>query len=194
VRTPRSRKWSTAYHEAGHAVVGWRLGIGLRKMGVTIVPDKAVGTAGSCTSSRWATNKTVEWDDSDKNRIRTEKDIQSLLAGEIAQRRYSLCSVRCRHASSDRATAIDILTYFTAEQMELEAWVKLLHIRTVNLLSNPDIWRAVERLAAALMERRTIPGKEATEIIKLGFDERLYSPYSEMREVERGDGGKAEST
>jgi hypothetical protein len=184
--------WSTAYHEAGHAVAGWRLGIGLRKKGVTIVPDEAAGTAGSCTS-RWASNRTIEWDASDKKRIRVENDVQSLLAGMIAQRRYAPRRRWRRGAFGDSRVIDDLLTRFTYDQKEIDAWVKLLRIRTQNLLSNPDVWRAVERLAAALIERRTIPGPEATEIMREGFYERLYSLHPEMREGQRGVDGKAES-
>jgi hypothetical protein len=39
-------------------------------------------------------------------------------------------------------------------------------------------------VVSALMERRTIPGKEVTEIVLSGFNERLYSLYPEMREGE----------
>ena len=78
--------WSTAYHEAGHAVVNWRLGIGLRKKGVTIVPDEAGGSLGSCAPRR-IIGRDIEWNDSDRNCMRVEKKVQCLLAGEIAQRR-----------------------------------------------------------------------------------------------------------
>lgn len=171
--------WSTAYHEAGHAVVGWRLGIGLRKKGVTIAPKK--GEYLGCCFAKAGVGRDIEWNASDRNSIRAEKNVQSLLAGVIAQRRYNPRSVRGNPASSDHQAAIDTLSHFAAEQREVEAWLKLLHIRTGNMLANPDIWRAVERLASALMERRTIPGKEVTEIIREGFDERLYADHPEMR-------------
>ncbi|MGP8173545.1 MAG: hypothetical protein ACLP7O_03240 [Terracidiphilus sp.] len=95
--------------------------------------------------------------------------MQSLLAGEIAQQRYNPRSVKHYHGASDYSAAIDILTYFTYNQRELEAWLKSLHIRTEDMLFNPNAWRAVERLAAELMHTRTIRGKEATEIIHEGF-------------------------
>jgi hypothetical protein len=175
--------WSTAYHEAGHAVVGWRLRIGLRKKGVTIMPKKGEYTG--CCFSRAGVGRDIEWDASDRNCMRAEKKVQSLLAGVIAQRRYNPRSVRGNPASSDFHAAVNILSCVSGGTKEIEAWLKLLHIRTENMLANPDIWRAVERLAAALMERRTIPGKEATEIIREGYSERLYAERPEMREQER---------
>jgi len=94
------------------------------------------------------------------------------LAGGIAQRRYCPQSVRKYHAENDRHDAIDVMIHL-AEGKELEAWLRLLYIRTENMLANPDVWRAVQRLAEALVERKTISGKEATEIIRAGFFERL---------------------
>jgi hypothetical protein len=174
---------ATAYHEAGHAVASWRLGIAIGRTGVTIVPDQTAGSLGS-SASRQYVNRDIELDCSDRNRIRAERKVQVCLAGEVAQRRHDPRSVRRYHAKSDRRAAISLLTYFATERKELEAWFNLLHIRTENLLSNPDIWRAVERLAVALIERRTILGKDATEIIILGFGEQLYSRNPELRSQE----------
>src|SRR5450631_721052 len=120
---------STAYHEAGHAIAACLLNIGLRRKGVTIVPDRAEGILGSSTSRR-TIGRDIEWDTSDRNRLRVERRVQTMLAGEITERRYAPRSVRHYHAESDRSNAINALSYFTADQKELEAWWKLLYIRT----------------------------------------------------------------
>ena len=101
-----------AYHEAGHAVAAWRLGIALRRAGVTIVPDRAKGNLGSVSHVQFV-NRNVPWRDSDRDRIRAEKLAQLSLAGEIAQRRFSPRSVRRYHGESDRMSAIDLLSPFT---------------------------------------------------------------------------------
>jgi hypothetical protein len=44
------------------------------------------------------------------------------------------------------------------------------------------------------MEQRTMPGKEATEIIVRGYGEPLYVKNPELRVSGKGDGGKAGST
>src|SRR6202035_3810874 len=165
---------ATAYHEAGHAVVSWCLGIGLLRKGITIVPDTAKGSLGSTHLRQGVTggllrqtiSKSSKLSAFDKSRIRAEKKAQSMLAGLIAQRRYSPGSVRYFGLDelSDRKQIDDLLTIFTSDQKEIDAWVKLLRIRTGNLLANPYVWLAVQALAAALMEQHTIPGKEATEI------------------------------
>ncbi len=177
--------WPVAYHEAGHAVVGWHLGRGLRKEGVTIVPDEKAGTGGSCSSKR-VVGRDAEYDPSARNRLRAEIDVQALLAGEIAQRRYNPRSVRRYHAAGDRHEMNDLFYRFIDKRFvdhnpEMDAWEKLLRIRTETLFADPDIWRAVERLAAALMERRTIPGEEATAILYAGWRERTYAEHPEWR-------------
>ena len=181
-RKPRSSTQEVvAYHEAGHAVAAWRLGIALRRAGITIVPDRAEGNLGSVSHVQFI-NRNFQWRDYDRDRIRAEKLAQLSLAGEIAQRRFSPRSVRRYHGESDRRSAIDLLSPFT-DIKELEAWLKLLYIRTENMFSNPDVWNAVKRLAAALMQKRTICAKETIEIIREGFNERLYARYPQARQV-----------
>jgi len=159
---------STAYHEAGHAVAAWRLNIPLRRKGVTIIPDRARGADGSIFH-RQVVSKDIEYDRSNRNVLKAERLAQLSLAGEIAQRRYSPRGMRSYHSESDQEKAIDTLSYFAADARELEAWLKLLHIRTENMFSNPDVWRAVVRLVGELTRRGTICGREATEIIRLAF-------------------------
>jgi hypothetical protein len=163
------KKATVAYHEAGHAVVAWRLRIPLRRAGVTIVPDG--DAAGSC-SHRKIVGHDIEWDSSDRIVFRAERLAQICLAGGIAQRRYCAQSVRRHHTDSDRSEAIDVMIHL-ASGRELEVWLKLLYIRTENMLANQDVWRAVQLLAEALVERKTIRAKEATEIMYAGFSERL---------------------
>ena len=64
-----ARLEATAYHEGGHATASWRLGIPLRREGVTIVPDAVAGTTGSSAHPR-TIDHSIEYDTSDRNRIR----------------------------------------------------------------------------------------------------------------------------
>jgi hypothetical protein len=84
---------AVAHHEAGHAVVAWALDVKLRREGVTIVPDDVAGSLGSC-ASRQPINRSIEWNRSDRNRIRAERKVQICLAGEVTQRRYDARSVK----------------------------------------------------------------------------------------------------
>jgi hypothetical protein len=158
----------------------WGQHIGLSRKGVTIVPDEAAATLGSA-SSRQCVGGDIEWDKTGKNILRVMRMVQSLLAGEIAQRRYNPRSVRHYHGQSDREKAIALLSYLTPNPEEWDIWLKLCKIRAEQMLLDPNIWRAVERLAGELVQRQTIRGKEATEIIREGFNESLYSKCPEMR-------------
>lgn len=147
-----SKLEATAYHEDGHAVAAWMLKTALRRRGVTIVPDQREGTDGSVFHRR-VVGKDIEYDQSGKNVLRAERLVQLSFAGEIAKRRYNSRSIRGHHSESDRQKAMDVLSHLATNEKEVEAWLKLLYIRTENMLSNPDVWRAVERLAAELMQR-----------------------------------------
>jgi len=163
--------WANAYHEAGHALVDWYLGRGLRKKGVTIVPNKKKGTAGACHSKLVIRKEYGCFNPSHINQMRAEIAVMGLMAGEIAQRRHNPRSVQSYQASGDRRQMDNLLTVFTYNQKEITAWITLLEIRTQNLFDNANIWRAVKALAVALMEKHTINGEEATGILSAGFRE-----------------------
>src|ERR1039458_10868145 len=46
-RQSGKREWDTAYHEAGHAVAAFFLGMSIGRNGVTIVPDKIKQSLGT---------------------------------------------------------------------------------------------------------------------------------------------------
>lgn len=154
----------TAYHEAGHAVVSWRLRVPLRRAGVTMVPD---GDAAGSSSHRKIVGQEIEWDGSDRIVRKAERLAQICFAGGIAQRRYSPQSVRKHHAESDRHEAVGVMIHL-AEGKELEAWLKLLYIRTENMLANPDVWRAVQRLAEHLLKKRPFAERKQQKSCGLG--------------------------
>lgn len=162
---------ATVDHEAGHAVVAWRVGIALRRNGVTIVPEQAAGIAGCCFHVV-TVRKDIEVDRSDRNRLRVERRVQVLLAGEIAQRRYNPRSVRTYHARSDLHSAVDLLSYFFFEQKELEALLKFLH-RAPAFQSRCS--GSCGAIGTGPHGQTDYPGERRAEIIRNGFDERLFS-------------------
>jgi len=144
------------------------LKIALRRKGVNIVPDKERGSSGSIFHVK-AVSKDIASNRSGRDVLRAERLVQVSFAGEIAQRRYKPRSVRSHHGYSDRDHAANLLSYFATSQEELQVWLKLLRIRTENMFAPAPVWRAVEKLAAALTVKRTISGKDATEIISSSF-------------------------
>ena len=135
--------WSTAYHEAGHCVVG--LVTGDR-------PTKASIVAGdNYEGATWFeedTGTSVGVDD--PPREASEWYIIRSLAGALAEQRYTGGGAD-PSACDDYARASDLLARLSAEPERLHA---ALAARTEAILD--EHWPAVERVAAALVEHLTI--------------------------------------
>lgn len=124
---PPSRSEATAYHEAGHAVVAFWLG--LRVHSVTIVPDAVGGTVGVCRHSA-GIGRSVDYDRSDRNRLRMERAVMCSLAGIEAQRKHRASSVRNYHAHSDYEKAVDLVSEFFPEADLAGLFIKFMVLRT----------------------------------------------------------------
>jgi hypothetical protein len=120
----------------------------------------------------------IEWNRSDRNLIRAQRLVQICYAGSIAQRLHNPRSVQHYHSQADCEHAIYVLSHLIYETNELEACLRWLLIRTQNMFSDSNVWRGVQRLAEALVQRGTICGKDATEIILAGFDEGMNAIYA----------------
>ena len=162
MRTSKSLE-ATAYHEAGHAVAAWRLGVGFRKQALSIVPDG--DSLGHAKQSNPLFRVDLEFDKSDRARRRAEKAAQISLAGGAAQRRFSARSYRHAHIKSDLHEAVHMLGYF-AEGDELEAYLRLIEIRARHMFNRPFVWRCVQALAGALLARKKLSGREIKRIIE----------------------------
>jgi len=163
----------TAIHEAGHAVVTWQLGLQVTK--ITIRPDNQEGTFGSCQ------NKPIgKWfqpdvgvllvDDSHWRMLRRAiNEATIFLAGMEAEAR-----VRGRRnltgASSDMRNATELCQYFADDYgPETNAMAEWLRIRARGIVNRN--WESVEALANALLELKTLKGKEALRIMAVAIDE-----------------------
>lgn len=122
------RRKATAYHEAGHTVVAWRLGAGPRT--VTIIPRGDV--QGEMTQE--IIDADLDFDGSDHIRNRIERAIMIRLAGPIAQRHFMPRSWRHWHGGPDHAMAFDLAFRVNGSQRAAKAHLKWLEIRTQDLL------------------------------------------------------------
>jgi hypothetical protein len=60
-----------------------------------------------------------------------------------------------------------------------EAYLKWLELETRRLITRPRNWLAVERVAEALLEKKTLTSKKARVIIRKALDEYVNSqPYA----------------
>jgi hypothetical protein len=153
----------TAYHEAGHAVADLALGRAFRY--VTIEPDE--DSLGHCMGVAYRGGQRLEMDVYEgNNRARDwiERRVKTLLAGAIAERRFTGRNSSAGGWSDDRI-AIDLLSHLCGtETFEIDAYIDLLIIRTRALLSVPHRWMAIQRLAAQLLDKQTVRYRDARAI------------------------------
>ncbi len=156
----------TAYHEAGHAVAGYKLHVPFRY--VTIVPDEEQGSVGHVLYSALRPDFDSARDEMTEFRLRAmiEPRIICALAGEAAE---SALTGR-RHlptATSDYCSAVDFALVVTGGYPdEAGAYCTWLYYRVVGVVRNPLAWAAIEALAAALPARERIGSRAARRIIK----------------------------
>src|SRR5437867_1296774 len=105
---PRGTIQSTAYHEAGHAVAAHRLHVLIRE--VSVEPDQF---SSRHVRHQRLVSKTIEYDRSDRNRMRMERRVIICHAGMEAQRKFNPRSVRHYHAHSDYQTAGAAVEHFS---------------------------------------------------------------------------------
>jgi hypothetical protein len=159
----KSTLWATAYHEAGHAVAAMAYGKGIRRQGATIIPNLR-GAAGSVYMTMHIPGDPSVDSLTRRMRLRIEEDVMVMLAGGIAQRCFRPSSVRNHHGRSDRDAAYDLLMHTVADERELQAYWRLLIVRTENFVRLPVRWRQIEAAAKALMEKKTLTSAELRQV------------------------------
>lgn len=165
---------STAYHEAGHAAAVHKHQI--RTKVLSIVPDET--STGRIEHHPYFGAIDLEYDLSPRVQRRIENMAFVCLAGPAAQRRFNRKGVRHYHGEDDRRLAIYLLERLVGSSEELEAYLNLIQIRVRNFVGNHVNWFFIDRVAQALIERRTLTGAEVRELM-------LIQPgdYSQLRET-----------
>jgi hypothetical protein len=144
-----------AYHEAGHAVVAVRLG---HRLGpVTIRPDPGgqflERAKTHFTDSRWGGDPTV------------------MLAGYYAEKRHAPSTHWLGGSQGDigqAGRALDRIFGPTTDDNRDEKaklW-RVLERGAREIVKDPDVWHAIEALAAVLLEKKTLSGRAAKAIIE----------------------------
>ena len=145
---------ATAFHEAGHAVAAWHAGLKIHR--ATIVPTP--GKHGSVKHVSPLRGIHLDYDGSDRARLRAEADIVVCLAGPAAQRRHSPRSWRSWHGASDHERAADLAMRFNGSDEATSAHLAWLAVVARDQVDS--LWDLVERIARELVERRTLSGPE----------------------------------
>ena len=154
---------NVAYHEAGHAVLAYL--IGRRIDYVTIVPnDDSLGHAK--TSGIGKKSYEIEAADYWNYAIRklVDGDLMLHYAGQIAETHHS--GKTAVGSLSDDETAINMGTYVTGSEEELDAYLHWLFIRTEKLICFETNWPLVEAVAKELLSVKKMSGRRARKIIQ----------------------------
>lgn len=154
----------TAYHEAGHAVACCELR--LRFDYVTIVPnDKFKGRI----YGTWVSPRSVQHLQNGALTLTArsywERHLIMSLAGEVAAQAAAGCEDRVG-SSADHLWAIDIAVRLCGDIEETNAYVAWLSRRTVNFITVPHRWRAVEAVAAALVIEKKIGARRCRRLVR----------------------------
>lgn len=154
-----------AYHEAGHAVAGWCLGV--KVIWATIDADEDLPAHVKIEREKPSTCHAIDrgerWHPS---RFRAEKRVMVLQAGEVAQLRYNPRSVRLYHCMLDLYGCITPLVNYALhnEKPDTKLHYGLLYKWTESLIAQH--WHLVEAVAKALLKHRKLSGTKIREVIR----------------------------
>ena len=151
----------TAYHEAGHAVMGFLVGRRFRL--VTIEPGE--DSLGHVMFEKFSKGFQPGHNSGLRTRAQIENGVMAALAGPTAEHLYS-GRRNNRGASDDHHYAVDLATYEVSEDKELEAYIRWLSVRTRNRLTVPANWSAVKAVANELLVCRRMSGKRTREVVQ----------------------------
>jgi ATP-dependent Zn protease len=141
---------ATAYHEAGHAVAA--LALDRPVMKVSIKPDR--DRVGICAFGKAVFRPSQDW---------LEREVLIALAGMAAEAKHT--------GEYDREAAGRDLTYARGLAIEragnarqAERLQRRMLSKVEHLLEQEATWRAVQRIAKALLEQTEISGRQARHL------------------------------
>ncbi len=138
----------TAYHEAGHAVVAYFLGVRIKK--VSIIPGKDY--VGIVIHEKVVRGLAPEIDMSLLNFNRMEKLARIAIAGDIAQKIHAPKSGD--GASSDRQTVADVAFRLNGSSEAASAWITWLKVSVTDTVKNR--WAFVDAIAHELVKHKQL--------------------------------------
>jgi ATP-dependent Zn protease len=144
---------TTAYHEAGHAVVALALNRPVHK--VSVLPGRDL--LGQCQFGKGVFRPTEDW---------LEREVLIALAGMAAEARHT--GGYCRNGAARDLRYARQLALQRATPKTLDRYERRMLAKVENLLADEGHWRAVELIAAELMRQGTISGRAARHLFEQG--------------------------
>lgn len=140
---------ANAYHEAGHAVAAFALGIPVKH--VSIMPDPKRGSAGHVRLGKCRSVDAMH------------KQGIVALAGEAAQRRYNPRSVRRHHGGGDRQAVADYAFERTGSGEQATLLARLWGLQARDLVEKR--WGAIHLIATALLRQSTLNAAQVRMVL-----------------------------
>jgi hypothetical protein len=164
ISSPRCRRPTpdeVAYHEAGHVVVGSRLGLDLVE--VDVEPDGEGGNGHSVFRQPDWFDPSSDGDEDGRGRVFVENLITTFLAGTAAEARRAGFENPESSGFDEDAIVRSWAAYLGPGR---EASLGRLRQQAAGLVREPANWEAIGRLAGLLIERRRLDGAEAVAAVR----------------------------
>jgi hypothetical protein len=148
---------------------------------VSIVGDDERGSLGHVARGNVYGGRTPDFDRSETTIKKTEAHIMSTLSGDLAVAVWSPrhhAQLHAKNASGtdqDNANALKLLMNLSGSEFEAHALLRLLRIRTINLLTTSTWWHAVDSVASALLVAGTLDSQRLTDVIEQATDKAQWS-------------------
>jgi hypothetical protein len=160
VKRKSSALESTAYHEAGHAVIAHFQHVKLKY--VTIVPGK--DSLGHVQRRSVIFGRHGVFDDSIKGIDRGERHIRVSFAGQIAQRKIAPRSRWRVSGRADHQIAMDIFWHICShDEKARNLYLSLLWRQTECLVD--QWWKVIKAVAQSLLERKSLTDEQLRAVI-----------------------------
>lgn len=172
------RQQSSAYHEAGHAVVAYSLHISLGRKGVTIVPDFESHFLGS-THIVLRLRANPEYATSARVHVLIENYAVMCIAGDEAERKFS--SRRTFGGQRDLQNAVELLDYISGSSEIANARLRVAQLQARSRINN--FWEPIVAVATKLLEspNGTLTPKQVREVIRTAIAERTGLPQTALK-------------
>jgi len=153
-------KKAVAYHEAGHGVAACLAR--KRFKIVSIVPDEEA--LGKCITIPWK-NFHPDYETDSRTIFRTKVAIFISLAGPVAESKFTKAK-NLPNSFEDFKIAFKMSDHLCGSIEEAEAYVRFMWEQTKNIVSLYHNWKAIEVVADALLEQKTLECLKTRRLIQ----------------------------
>jgi hypothetical protein len=177
------REASTAYHEAGHAVVGFWERVPTRLIHVSIVPDPEAGTLGHVSRGKYPRVLDInrgedgkprrfyrefnpEFDDPHLVDRQLRPRVVECFAGVLADKRFNGRRHNWLGATTDMQMAAGFIDYMTGSPRQAQKYTEYLWVVAEEAVALH--WAEIGELAAELLVRKTMTGRETKAFLQAG--------------------------